>query len=164
MSCSSLNIGSKYGALRRPDLSKMDWLSAEIHYGVQEKSCFYLQKLSLGDGDVALLNSGFKKTDKSSVRLYSYPIYGMNKIRSTDGDWEMNFVFEDRIDISLSENKNMAYIIKTNDSRFYTWLQEECWKDAKKRHPELRRNQIVILSQGLIAIKSARRLMEPPVN
>lgn len=67
--------------------------------------------------------------------------------KGTDGDlWHGNFVFEDTLHLSLSEDAWRSYRFTLKDSAFYHDLREVCAANERKFHPKATSKNIKLRS------------------
>ncbi|MEM9445236.1 MAG: hypothetical protein AAGA18_07760 [Verrucomicrobiota bacterium] len=139
------------GPRDKPSFDSMPWASFKIDYwvkvGEKEK-----EKRTLNILAPEVVRDLFKKLNIDDISGSSTGVTSQGVLKLSDGvAWDVNVVFEDRIDFGLREDRYYAYVVSTEDFLFYRALKEHCFSHAQKDFSGIQRSSIILRSNSSLS-------------
>ena len=133
------------GPLGNPRLEKMEWTTLRFKYFVIKDTNGPRLPRTMELTDVKQINEIKAMMIIKGVRPNSLGIGDESHIVMSDGEvWNVDFVFEDRLDVCKNAERYYSYIYELNDNRMYDRVRLHCLENERKRHPNAVISNIVL--------------------
>jgi hypothetical protein len=138
------NPFARFGPLNPPRFHSMKWNRMEANYSIKLTSKRTIERRLVID-DEKRVRDGLAKLKNGRTRVSWLPSSGEMKLYTEDGEaWDLDVVFEDRIDFGLRPDLNYSYHVFTNDYEFFHWLEHVCLEDARRDFPSATYRNIIL--------------------
>lgn len=150
VSCDSKN-STVLGPKDKPEIASDQWDSLQVYYWIRTagpKREKITRKLVVADpAEILLLKSHLKKEKMKDIQGLS--VGNGNLLILKKGQkwvWHGEFVFEDRVDLSMQDDEWRSYMFTLKDRGFYHEVRKLCAANERKFHPEATEKHIQLCS------------------
>ena len=120
------------------------WSRMLIKYWVRDSELGQIEKY-VEISDAAIIGDGFSKLKVKKITGYDLAGGDQIKLVSSKGElWDAKFIFEDRVDFSLSKNKSYSYNYFLENNDFYNWVRNICLDRLKSEYPNASEDSVIL--------------------
>lgn len=133
------------GPRNNPNFEKLAWTSARFQYFVIEDLGGRRISRTLVVKSESELSAVRKSMRVKSIASNSLGVADDSHILMSDGEeWNVQFVFEDRVHVCKREEKYYSYVYELDNNKMYDAVRQLCLEDERKKYPNAVLTNIIL--------------------